>query len=278
MHNELSKVAVVKGERSHEPVHRALDLIPYREALEPWNRVLIKVNFITTKNWETGATTDPMVVEAIANRIRDMGKEVIVVESDAQTTNATKAFEVSGMKEMCEMNDINFINMRHVKEKTKLIIPNGKTLKDIKVAKMATESAIISAAKLKTHMNTKVTLGMKNMFGMLTTKWKGKYHMQGIDKVIHDINLVLRPHLTVIDGFVAMEGRGPVHGRPVKMDTIITSTDPVAADSIGAKVMGFYPQEIDHIKWAHQSGLGEMEEIEVVGDGVEAVRRIFQRL
>jgi uncharacterized protein (DUF362 family) len=127
-------------------------------------------------------------------------------------------------------------------------------------------------------MNTKVTLGMKNMFGMLTTKWKGKYHMQGMDKVIHDINLVLRPHLTVIDGFVAMEGRGPVHGRPVKMDTIITSTDPVAADSIGAKVMGFYPQEIDHIKWAHQSGLGEMEEIEVVGDGVEAVRQIFQRL
>ena len=274
----MSKVAVIKGERSHEPVLRALDLIPYREALEPWDRVLIKVNFITTKNWETGATTDPIVVEAISNRVRELGKEVVVVESDAQTTDATKAFNVSGMKEMCDRNSIEFINMRHVDDKVELKIQSGRTLKDIKVAKIATESAIISAAKLKTHMGTKVTLGMKNMFGMLTTKWKGKYHMQNMDKVIHDINLVLKPQLTVIDGFIAMEGRGPVNGKPVKMDTIIASRDVVAVDSIGSTIMGFDPHNIDHIKWAHQSGLGEIDEIEVVGDGVDAVKRIFQRL
>lgn len=273
----MSKVAVIKGERSLESVYRALGLIPYSKALEPWERVLLKVNFITAKNWETGATTDPLVVEAISEKVRELGKEVVVVESDAQTTNATKAFEVSGMKEMCYRNGIEFINMRHVDEKVELKIPNGRTLKDIKVAKIATESAIISAAKLKTHMNTKVTLGMKNMFGMLTTKWKGKYHLQGIDKVIHDINLVLKPHITVIDGFIAMEGRGPVHGKPVKMDTIIASTDVVAADAIGSTVMGFDPHKIDHIKWAHQSGIGEIDEIEVVGDGVDAVKRIFRR-
>ena len=274
----MSKVAVIKGERSHQPVFRALDLIPYREALESWERVLIKVNFITTKNWETGTTTDPLVVEAISQKVRELGKEVVVVESDAQTTNATKAFEVSGMKEMCDRNGIEFINMRHEDEKVELEIKNGRTLKKIKVAKIATESAIISAAKLKTHMSTKVTLGMKNMFGMLTTKWKGKYHLNGMDKVVHDINLVLKPHLTVIDGFIAMEGRGPVHGRPVKMDTIIASTDVVAADAIGSTIMGFDPRNIDHIKWAHQSGIGEIDDIEVVGDGVDAVKRIFQRL
>ena len=168
--------------------------------------------------------------------------------------------------------------MRHEDEKVELEIKNGRTLKKIKVAKIATESAIISAAKLKTHMSTKVTLGMKNMFGMLTTKWKGKYHLNGMDKVVHDINLVLKPHLTVIDGFIALEGRGPVHGRPVKMDTIIASTDVVAADAIGSTIMGFDPRNIDHIKWAHQSGIGEIDDIEVVGDGVDAVKRIFQRL
>jgi uncharacterized protein (DUF362 family) len=273
----FSKVAVVKGERSLDTVYRALDLVPYREALSGWDRVLIKVNFITTKNWETGATTDPMVVEAIINRVRELGKEPLVVESDAQMTNADKAVVVSGMKEMLDRVGVPFVNMRHVAEKVELPVKGGKVLSSIKVAKIATESAIISAAKLKTHMGTGVTLGMKNMFGMLTTKWKGRYHINDMHKVIHDICVTLPPTLTVIDGFVAMEGRGPVHGTPVRMGTIIAGTDVVATDSVACRVMGFTQDEVDHIAWAHRSGLGAMDDVDVVGDGVDAVRRVFTR-
>jgi len=273
----LSRVAVVKGERSLETVYRALDLVPYREALEPFSKVLIKVNFITAKNWETGATTDPMVVEAIINRVRDLGKEPVVVESDAQLTNADKAVVASGMKEMLDRVGVPFVNMRHAEEKVEVPVRGGKTLDSIKVAKMAMESAIVSAAKLKTHMGTGVTLGMKNMFGMLTTKWKGRYHLNGMHKVVHDICLTLPPSLTVIDGFVAMEGRGPVQGTPVRMDTVIAGTDVVATDAVACRVMGFTPDEIDHIVWGHQPGIGTMDDVEVVGDGVEAVRRVFTR-
>jgi uncharacterized protein (DUF362 family) len=274
----MSKVAVVKGERSLETVYRALDLIPYREALEPWSRVLVKVNFITTKNWATGATTDPLVVEALIDRVRGLGKEVLVVESDAQTTDADKAVVASGMKEMLDRVGVEFVNMRHVDEKVELPVKHGKALTSIKVAKMATDSAIVSAAKLKTHMGTKVTLGMKNMFGMLTTKWKGRYHIQGMDKVVHDICLTLPPALTVIDGFVAMEGRGPVHGKPVQMNTIIASTDVVAADATAARAMGFDPDEVNHIRWAHESGIGTKDNVEILGDGVDAVKRVFERI
>jgi uncharacterized protein (DUF362 family) len=272
----MSRVAVVKGERSLETVYRALDLVPFEDALSRWNRVLIKVNFITTKNWETGATTDPIMVEAIVNRLRGIGKEVIIVESDAQTTNADKAWVASGMSKVGERLNVPFINMRHVDEKVELDVPDGRALKKIKVAKIATESGIVSAAKLKTHMSTHVTLGMKNMFGMLTTKFKGQYHIRGMDKVIHDINKTLPPHLTVIDGFVAMEGRGPVHGNPVKMDTIIASADVVATDVTASRVMGFNPERIDHIRWGYESGVGEMNDIEVVGDGIDAVKRVFE--
>ena len=273
----MSKVAVVKGERSLDTVYKAMELVPYREALEPWSRVLVKVNFITTKNWETGATTDPVVVEAIIDRVRNLGKEVLVVESDAQMTDADKAVVASGMKDMLERVGVEFVNMRHVEDKVELPVKNGKALTSIKVARMATDSAIVSAAKLKTHMGTKVTLGMKNMFGMLTTKWKGRYHITGMDKVIHDICLTLPPALTVIDGFVAMEGRGPVHGKPVHMDTIIASTDVVAADATAARAMGFNPDTVDHIRWAHESGIGQKDDVNVLGDGVEAVKRVFER-
>ncbi len=271
----MSKVAVVKGERSLETVYRALDLIPYREALEPWSQVLVKVNFITTKNWATGATTDPMVVEAIINRVRDLGKEVIVVESDAQMTNADKAVVASGMKETLDRVGVEFVNMRHLDDRVELPVKNGKALSSIKVARMATDSAIVSAAKLKTHTGTKVTLGMKNMFGMLTTKWKGRYHIHGMHKVIHDILITLPPALTVIDGFVAMEGPGPVHGKPIQMNTIIASTDPVTADATAARAMGINPDTVDHIRWAHESGIGQKDEINVIGDGLDAVKRAF---
>ena len=274
----MSKVAIVKGSRGHEPVHRALDLIDFREALEGWDRVLVKVNFITTKTWDTGATTDPIVVEAIIQRLKELPVEVVVVESDATITNATKAFRVTGMAEMCERNGVEWLNLRHVKDRVELPIPDGLALKKITVPRIVAESAVISAAKMKTHSETRVTLGMKNMFGLLPDKFKGRYHMKGMHKVILDINTVLRPALTVIDGFVAMEGRGPVQGKPVQMDTIIAGADPVATDSTACRVMGFDPHGIGHLRMAHEKGLGEIDDIEILGESIEDVRRVFERL
>ena len=273
-----SRVAIVKGPRGHEPVYKALDLIGYREALKGWDRILIKVNFITTKAWDTGATTDPIVVEAIIRRLQELPVEILVVESDATITNATKAFKVTGMAEMCKRNGVEWINLRHIKDRVELPIPDGKALSKITVPRIVAESAVISAAKMKTHSETKVTLGMKNMFGLLPDKFKGRYHMRGMHKVILDINTVLRPALTVIDGFVAMEGRGPVHGKPVHMDTIIAGADPVATDSTASRIMGFDPHGIGHISMAYEKGFGEIDDIDVLGDDIENVKRVFKRL
>ena len=270
-------MAIVKGERGHEPVFKALDLIDYQSALSGYRKVLIKVNFITTKTWDSGATTDPIVVEAIIKKLKHLPVEVFVVESDATVTNADKAFEATGMAEMCKQNGIQCLNLRHVEDKVKVAIPNGETLKDITVPRIVTESAIISAAKMKTHMSTKVTLGMKNMFGLLPDKLKFKYHAKGISKVVVDINTVLKPALTVIDGFVAMEGRGPTDGTPVKMDLIIAGKDVVATDATAARTMGLDPMEISHIRTAYQKGLGNIDNIEIVGSQLDDVKRVFKR-
>jgi uncharacterized protein (DUF362 family) len=270
-------VAIVKGERGLNSVFEALDLIDYESALSGYKKVLIKVNFITTMTWDTGATTDPIVVEALIQRLEKLPVEVFVVESDATMTNADKAFEATGMKEMCKLYGVECLNLRRVKDKVKIKIPNGESLKEITVPRIVTESAIISAAKMKTHMSTKVTLGMKNMFGLLPDKLKMKYHAKGISKVIVDINTVIKPNLTVIDGFVAMEGKGPVDGSPVKMDLIIAGKDPVATDATGARVMGIDPHEISHIRTAYRKGLGNIDDIEIVGSELDDVKRVFNR-
>src|SRR5512136_618585 len=272
-----SKVAIVKGERGHEPVFKALDLIDYESALSDRKQVLIKVNFITVETWDTGATTDPVVVEAIIKKLKDLPVQILIVESDATMTSADKAFEATGMKEMCQRNDVECLNLRHVKDRVKIDVPDCETLGSITVPRIVKESTIISAAKLKTHMTTKVTLGMKNMFGLLPDKFKGKYHAKGINKVIVDINTVLKPALTVIDGFIGMEGRGPSGGTPVKMDLIITGKDAVATDATAARVMGFEPAEIAHIRKAYEKGLGNIDDIEVLGSKLDDVRHHFKR-
>ena len=275
--NKNSKVAIVKGERSHEPVFKALDLIDYKSALAGKDKVLIKVNFITDKTWETGATTDPLVVEAIIIKLKEIPVPITVAESDATITNANKAFVKTGMKEMCQRNGIDFLNLRYVKDRVKIPIPQGETLNNITVPRLVAESAIVSAAKLKTHTATGVTLGMKNMFGLLPDKFKAKYHAKGISKVIVDINSVLKPALTVIDGFVGMEGKGPVDGTPVKMDVIIAGKNVVATDAVGCRVMGIDPHSIKHLCRAQEKALGNIDNIEVVGEKIEDVARMFEK-
>jgi len=277
LEKDVSKVAVVKGDRGKEPVFNALDLIDYKTALEGYSKVLIKVNFITDKTWETGATTDPIVVEAIIEKLKVLPVQISVVESDATMTNADKAFEKTGMRDMCQRMGVEYINLRYVEDKVKIEIPNEEALGAITVPRIVKDSAIISAAKLKTHMSTTVTLGMKNMFGLLPDKFKAKFHARGIGKVIVDINTVIRPVLTVIDGFVAMEGRGPTDGTPVQMNLIIASKDVVAADSTGCRVMGIDPHEVAHIRRAHDKGLGKIDEIEILGEKIENVAKNFKR-
>ena len=273
-------VALVKGSRELATVYKAIELAGgIKDIAEKYSRALIKVNFITTKTYETGVTTDPLIVEGLIRKAREVFDQVFVVESDASMTDADKACEVTGIKEVCERNETVFLNLRREKDRVKLPIPDSETLKEIKVPKIVVESAVINAAKLKTHKVTGVSLGMKNMFGLLPEKMKFKYHLRNISKVIVDINTVLKPQFTIIDGFYALEGPGPTSGTPVKMDLLVAGRDIVAVDATACRVMGVEPTEIYHIKRAHEKGLGEIDEarINVVGAKVEGVKRRFKR-
>jgi len=271
----MSVVSIAIGERELETVYRALKGIDLVGTLSDWERVLIKVNLISGKTWDTGVTTDPLMVEALINRIQDLGKQVFVVETDSTSTKADDAVIKTGMKEMLDRLGVNFINMRNEKEQVKLVVKDGKALNSFKVAKIATESAIISAAKLKAVSSVVVTMGLKNMFGMLSDKWKMKFHRKGLHKVIYDVCRTLPPTMSVVDGFVGMKGFMPMKGTPIRFNTIIASTDSVACDSVGVQIVGRNPLEVDYLRWLHESGLGEIENYRIVGDSIDPLKEIY---
>jgi uncharacterized protein (DUF362 family) len=254
-----------------------MDLIPYREALEPWDTVLVKPNLITSHTYDTGITTDPMVIEAVINRVHELGKKAIVVETEGGITSPDEAIHTTGMMEVIERLGAEYVNMRKLDDKVELVVDEPRKVKKFKVAMMATENAIITVPTMKTLHHTGITMGLKNMFGMITTRRKYSMHVHGMNNVIYDIVKTLPPHLSVIDGFYGKEGKGPWQGEPVKMDTIIASVDAVAADATAARCIGINPETIDHVRWLHKAGVGEMNDIEVVGDGIEAVYREWDR-
>ncbi len=269
----MSLVAVVRGERGLEPVFRALDLIPYEEVLEPYDTVLVKPNLITSDTFETGITTDPIVVEAVIRKVQDLGKKAIVVETEGGTTSPDVAIIETGIMEVIERLGSEYINMRKLNDKVELEVKDHRALPTFKVARLAVESAIITVPSMKTLHHTTITMGLKNMFGMLTTRNKYDLHELGTNNFVYDICKTLPPTLSVIDGFYGKSGRGPWSGTPVKMDTIIASVDPVAADATAARCIGVDPHTIDHVRWLYEAGMGEITDIEVVGDGIEAVYR-----
>ena len=267
----MSKVAVVKGERGVEPVFKAMDLIDYGEALEPFDTVLVKPNLITSHTYETGVTTDPVVVEAVIMKVQELDKHAIVVETEGGITSPDSAIHETGMMEVIERLGSEYVNMRKLDDKVELTVENPRKVKSFKVARIATTSAIITVPSMKTLHHVGITMGLKNMFGMLTTRSKYPMHRHGMSNVIYDICKTLPPTLSVIDGFYGKSGKGPWSGPPVKMDTIIASTDPVAADATGARCIGLDPWGIEHVRWLHEAGLGEIDDVEVLGDGIEAV-------
>ena len=89
------------------------------------------------------------------------------------------------------------------------------------------------------------------------------------------LSRVARPHVSVVDGFVAMHREGPRHGTPIGLGTVVAGGDAVAVDAVAAAVMGFDPMQVGYLKYAHEAGLGmaDLDGIAIVGDPLASVAR-----
>lgn len=239
--------------------------------------VLIKPNLCCIKPPETGATTDVRVVEGIINYLRnEVGiSDISIVESDGTQVLADMAFQLLGYEKLSKKLNIKLVNFSTSPFIVKNF-PENALLKEIKVPYVFENADFfISVPKIKTHMDCVFSCALKNQFGCNPVPRKEKYHKRLADAIV-DLNVAFRPDLVVVDGIVAMEGcRGPTAGLPVKMNTLIFGTDPVAVDHFVARVMGFDPRGISYIVEAEKRGLGNAE-YTAIGVNVKEIERKFK--
>jgi len=249
----LTKIA---SHQIEQALSRLCDKLPFPAKA---NKIGIKVNLCDYRMRETGVTTDPLVLDPLLKILRSKYPEstIYLIEHDATSTIASNLFKWLDIDKTAARYDAACVSLAdHDWEKVKI---DGYRFKEIDVSRTILDcDLMINHPKLKTHGRTKVTCGLKNMFGCYRIKNKVAYH-RFLDEAIVDINLAVKSHITIVDGYLCVEGnRGPTQGLPKKTGVFIGGEDIVAVDACCAKVMGFNPNFITHIRLAQKKGLGSM--------------------
>jgi uncharacterized protein (DUF362 family) len=220
--------------------------------------VLIKPNIGRAARPEQGYNTHPQAVAGVIESIRKYGPSKITIgESPLVGVDTFEAFKKAGITEIAKQYRIELIDLDATPPIIKNIT-NPRVLDNTKICSPVLEyDFIISVPVAKTHMHTGVTLGIKNMKGCLYRHEKVRYHQleyknkqfpeKTLDSAISDLATILLPDLTVVDGYIGMEGLGPSGGEAIKSDFAVASLNPMGADIFACLLMGIDPSEITYL-------------------------------
>jgi uncharacterized protein (DUF362 family) len=236
-------------------IRAALEDVEWRRVLPRGEPVALKVNL----GWDLfipGSITSPLFVEALIREIQPHVGAIHVVEADQVLEDVEKAFAKSGMKAVCERTGATWVNMTRGTT-TPVDAPRNVVLKRIDVPRILREARLVTVPVMKTHAKTRLSGALKNQWGCLSTM-RHSHHLE-LDDALADLNSVLRPVLSVMDGTVALEGNGPKSGRSRVADRVLASTDPVALDTVQAICMGLDPKSVVHLQRCADRGIGTNE-------------------
>lgn len=283
----MVKVSIVKGGASPDAgeirrmIEEAVDLLGgFKSIIKKGGTVAVKPNILTGKLSGPGVTTDPRVIEALVRLSFEAGAgEVRIVEGSGYGVPTSEALELAGMNRVAEETGAVLVDV-DTDETLEIDVPDPLIIEKISISRSFYEADVrINAPVMKTHDQLIMTLGMKNMKGVIQKPTKRLFHRIGLAKAVVDLNKAVPLNLTVVDAIHAMEGMGPAYGDVFEMDTIIASTDVYSLDVVGARIMGIDPGELEYMKYAEEQGLVRLDGggIQVVGEPVESVARAFER-
>ncbi len=248
--------------------------------IKPGMTVALKPNLVMGKTPETGATTHPEIVRAVAKIVREAGAKVVLAESPGGPYTPQRLKAVYAATGMLDAAADSGMELNYDISSLKVDNPDGKYLKKTEIiTPLAHADFVINLCKLKTHGQMVYTGAVKNMFGAVPGLLKAEYHMRMADyahfsDALIDVFLSVRPGLSIMDGVVAMEGYGPTAGDPRHCGLLIASENAFALDYAAAAVIGADPAGIPMFVQAKLRGLmpDELSEIDFPALRPEAVR------
>jgi len=272
---QTETVAILRaGENIEATIQKSIDLLGGLTDIKKDSLVVIKPNVCFPKNIENMVTTDLRVLETTINIVKQASKNVLVVESDSHSGTAEKRVIGTGAMDTVKKCDAEFLNLSYDE-----VVEHKVVDLTIQIPKTVLKADyFINLPKVKTNSFVMISGAMKNMFGVIASKRKSHFHSRLSDVLVY-LNHAIRQHLIIADGLVAMEGLGPIHGKPVNLGLIISGKNPFTVDAACCHIMGFNPYAVEALWKAHQRGMGEIDpqKIQFLGDDVGNLKNKFSR-
>lgn len=231
-----------------------------RQFVKPNQTVTIKPNIGWDTLPERGADTNPILIKQIIKHCRDAGaKKVYVFDHTADVWK--NCYKNSGIEKAVEDAGGTMVPGNNMSYYHEVKIPKGISLKSTKVHELYLESDVfINVPILKHHVATKLSLGMKNLMGVV---WdRGWWHNNDLNQCVADFMTFKKPDLTIMDAYYVLKRNGPMGvttNDVLTMKSQLIATDPVAIDAAATKLFGWEPGKIGYIPLANNLGVGEKD-------------------
>ncbi|MFC1953091.1 DUF362 domain-containing protein [Chloroflexota bacterium] len=274
------KVALTRTGNRSQNIDDALRLLDNDIDLKGKSRLFIKVNFVSIEN-QLAATH----IEATRGLLKFLRKSYngSITIGESTLGSAHEGFEKFGYLDLVKEFDVGLVDLNEGNWEMVSLYDSALNPMELHYSSRLINSDYrIAIGPPKTHDTVGVTLSIKNLaMGGLSYPHGDKRSMhQGYPVMnlnLYLLNRLCSPHLSIIDGFVGMEGDGPVSGAPVDWGIAVASIDPVAADSLAAQLMGFNLSDIGYLTTCMDKGLGigEISKMEILGEDLENCRCDF---
>ena len=230
-------------------------------------RVLIKPNLLSPAKPEKAIVTHPLVVRIVAEYVMARGGRPVISDSPPMGSFA-KILKTGEYDKTFRDLDVEFKPFE-----TSVQVDIGEPFGLVELARDALEAdLVINLAKLKTHSQMLMTLGVKNLFGCVVGFKKPEWHLRaGIDRDLFARLLVqiyreINPAITIVDGILAMEGQGPgKSGTPRELGVMVGSCSAAEADRAICRMVDLKPGRLPTNRVAQQLGLLEQDSL-IQGD------------
>lgn len=253
-------VVAVAEDHDHAKATRAAiaALGGMKRFVRPGSVVVVKPNMGWDRSPEQGANTSPEVMRAVVEECLKAGAKKVKV-FDNTCNDPRRCYVNSGIE--AALKDMRNVEVKHIEsERFKKVRLNGRVLSEWELYDEALNADVfINVPVAKHHGLSKVTLGLKNVMGIMGGN-RGAIH-RNIDQALADVNAAFKSHLTIIDATRILTAHGPQGGNLADVKTlhkVIASADIVAADSYAAGLFGLKPADVPVIAAAGRRGIGEM--------------------
>jgi uncharacterized protein (DUF362 family) len=220
--------------------------------------VVVKPNIAWDRIPEEAANTNPDVVATVVRLCFDAGAKKVKV-FDRTVNDPRRCYKQSGITDAVKPlgADVSFVDERRFKE----VSIKGQVLKSWPLYSDIFEAdKVINIPIAKNHAIAKLTMAMKNWMGVMGGN-RGRIH-QRIGESLADINMVIKPTLTVLDAIRILTKNGPQGGNledVKRLDTVIVGIDPVGIDSYGATLFGMTGKDLSYVRAGAAARIGIMD-------------------